>query len=61
MLASGKNGTPNSKLNGDTFINWSVAGQMERVTKDNEVVWKLNSTSGGAFGFNTLAKSLYPQ
>ena len=54
-------GEPTRYPNGDTFINWSVAGQMERVTQDKEVVWKLNSTAGGAFGFNTLAKSLYPQ
>ncbi|HEX6277382.1 MAG TPA: aryl-sulfate sulfotransferase, partial [Polyangiaceae bacterium] len=52
-------GEPTRYSNGDTFINWSTAGQMERVTETGEVVWKLNSGSGGVFGFNTLAKSFY--
>jgi hypothetical protein len=53
-------GEPARYPNGDTFINWSVAGQMERVNEAGEVVWQLNSKTGGAFGFNTLAPSLYP-
>lgn len=44
--------------NGDTFINWSTAGSMERVTEAGEVVWKLQSDLGAAFGFNSLAKTL---
>jgi hypothetical protein len=45
---------------GGTFVNWSAAGQMERVTAAGEVSWKLNTGAGYVFGFNTLASSLYP-
>ncbi|HTV18344.1 MAG TPA: aryl-sulfate sulfotransferase [Polyangiaceae bacterium] len=45
---------------GGTFINWSAAGQMERLTASGEVSWKVNTSAGYAFGFNTLAPSLYP-
>lgn len=45
---------------GSTFINWSAAGQMERLTAGGEVSWKLNTGAGYVFGFNTLAPSLYP-
>jgi len=53
-------GEPIRMTNGDTFINWSTAGQMERVNAAGESIWKLNAKAGGAFAFNTLAKSLYP-
>ncbi|MEO8177266.1 MAG: aryl-sulfate sulfotransferase [Deltaproteobacteria bacterium] len=46
--------------NGETFVNWSAAGQMERVTAAGERSWKLNTGAGYVFGFNTLAPSLYP-
>ena len=52
-------GEPNRLDDGSTFINWSTAGQMERVTADGESIWKLNSNAGAAFGFHTLARSLY--
>jgi hypothetical protein len=45
---------------GGTFVNWSAAGQMERLTAAGEVSWKLNTGAGYVFGFNTLAPSLYP-
>ena len=53
-------GEPNRLDDGSTFVNWSAAGQMERVTKDGDSIWKLNSGAGAAFGFHTLARSLYP-
>jgi hypothetical protein len=53
-------GEPTRFDNGDTFINWSAAGQMERVTAAGEVSWQLNAGIGFVFGFNTLADSLYP-
>jgi Arylsulfotransferase (ASST)/Purple acid Phosphatase, N-terminal domain len=53
-------GEPIRYENGDTFINWSAAGQMERVTAAGEQRWKLNTGAGFIFGFNTLAPSLYP-
>lgn len=45
---------------GGTFINWSAAGQMERLTASGEVSWKINTGAGYIFGFSTLAPSLYP-
>ncbi len=53
-------GEPTRMRDGTIFVNWSAAGQMERVTADGESVWKLNSGAGAAFGFHTLAESLYP-
>jgi hypothetical protein len=52
-------GEPVRLEGGDTFIDWSAAGQLERVTPDGRSLWKLNSGAGYAFGFSTLAKSLY--
>jgi len=45
---------------GGTFINWSAAGQMERLDPTGTRVWKLNTAAGFVFGFHTLAASLYP-
>ncbi len=52
-------GEPNRLSDGSTFINWSAAGQMERVDEDGDVTWKLTSDLGTAFGFHTLAETLY--
>jgi hypothetical protein len=53
-------GEPTRFDDGDTFINWSAAGQMERVTAAGEARWKLNTAAGFVFGFHTLVSSLYP-
>lgn len=53
-------GEPTRMDDGSTFVNWSSAGQLERVTEEGESIWKLNSPAGFAFGFHTLAESLYP-
>ena len=53
-------GEPTRLEDGDTFINWSAAGQLERVTPNGEAIWKLQSGAGFAFAFHTLAPSLYP-
>jgi hypothetical protein len=53
-------GEPTRFDDGSTFVNWSSAGQLELVNPEGESVWKLNSPAGFAFGFNTLAQSLYP-
>jgi Arylsulfotransferase (ASST)/Purple acid Phosphatase, N-terminal domain len=45
---------------GSTFINWSAAGQMERLDPAGATTWKLNTGAGYVFGFHTLATSLYP-
>lgn len=44
---------------GSTFINWSAAGQMERLDPAGTSIWKLNTGAGYVFGFHTLADSLY--
>lgn len=44
---------------GSSFINWSAAGQMERVSPTGTSIWKLNTPAGYVFGFHTLADSLY--
>jgi len=54
-------GEPTRLDDGDTFINWSAAGQMERVTPEGESIWQLNTNAGFAFGFHTLASSLYSE
>jgi hypothetical protein len=53
-------GEPIRLDNGDTFIDWSAAGQLERVNDKNESIWQLNTNIGYIFGFVTLAASLYP-
>jgi hypothetical protein len=52
-------GEPTRLENGDTFVNWSAAGQLERVTADSRSIWKLNTPLTFAFGFSTLADTLY--
>jgi hypothetical protein len=44
---------------GSTFINWGAAGQMERLNPSGKSTWKLNTGAGFAFGFHTLADTLY--
>jgi hypothetical protein len=45
---------------GSTFINWSAAGQMERLDAAGTSIWKMNTGAGFIFGFQMLASSLYP-
>jgi hypothetical protein len=52
-------GEPTRLPDGDVFIAWSAAGQLERVSPEGVSRWKLNTGSGFGFGFNTLATSLY--
>jgi hypothetical protein len=44
---------------GDTFVDWSVAGQMDRVDADGALRWRMNTDLGTAFGFLELHPSLY--
>ena len=52
-------GEPLRFEDGSTFINWGAAGQMERLDPAGTSIWKLNTNVGFAFGFHTLADSLY--
>lgn len=42
------------------LVNWSAAGQMDLVGEDGSSSWSLNLPAGFAFGFHTVASSLYP-
>ena len=53
-------GEPIRYPDGSVFINWSAAGQLERLDKDRRSTWKVNTGAGTIFGFNTVANSLYP-
>jgi len=53
-------GEPTRLPDGDTFVTWSAAGQMERIGPAGDRKWKLNAPAGNVFGFHTLAPSLYP-
>jgi hypothetical protein len=44
---------------GDTFVDWSYAGQLERVNPDGETTWKLNTPAGFVLGYPTLFPSFY--
>jgi hypothetical protein len=52
-------GEPIRLADGGTFINWSTAGQMERLDAAGTSIWKLNTDAGFAFAFQTLAASPY--
>lgn len=45
---------------GDTFVAWSVAGQLDRVSPEGQLEWSVNTGVGYAFGFVTLAPALVP-
>jgi len=45
--------------NGNTFVIWSSSGQMDEVTSDGELVWRVNADLGTAFGFGLPFSSFY--
>ncbi len=53
-------GEPTRLADGGVFITWSASGQLERLNAQGQSTWKLNTSAGFAFGFHTLADSLYP-
>jgi hypothetical protein len=52
-------GEPIRLPDGGTFVNWSTAGQMERLDPNGTSIWKLNTGAGFAFGFQVLTTNLY--
>lgn len=54
-------GEPQRLADGSTFVNWSAAGQLERLNENDERVWKLNTRAGYVFGFHQLADTLYAE
>jgi hypothetical protein len=45
--------------NGNTHINWSVQGQIDEVSPEGEVLWRLNGSLGSAFGYSERVDHLY--
>jgi len=45
--------------NGNTLITWSSAGQMDEVTPEGDVVWRLNLDLGAGFGYAVWRGALY--
>lgn len=45
--------------NGDTMVDFAVGGQIDRVTPEGEVTFRVNTAMGYAFGFNTVVEGLY--
>ena len=46
--------------NGNIMTVWSTAGQIDEVSMDQGLVWRLNLAEGAEFGLATRAESLYP-
>ena len=44
---------------GNTLVDFSVKGQVEEITPDGEVVWRLTLGMGGALGYMTWLEDLY--
>ncbi len=45
--------------NGDTLVDFAVGGQVDRVDPDGNLLWRINSPLGYAFGFMTAEEGLY--
>ena len=49
-----------TRLDGDiTLITWSTAGQIDAITHDHELVWRLNLDLGAGFSYVTWMDELY--
>ena len=47
--------------NGDTIVSWSTAGQLEQVDAEGELIWRINTDLGTAFGYLSHTDSLYAE
>ncbi len=45
---------------GTTLITWSMQGQIDQVSRDHELLWRVNLELGHTLGYTTLLDSLYP-
>ncbi|MFT5679626.1 MAG: hypothetical protein ACI8RZ_000530 [Myxococcota bacterium] len=43
---------------GNTRIVWRAQGQIDEVTPEGEIVWQLNASLGGGFGYVEWVDSL---
>lgn len=46
-------------LDGDVLATWSVAGRIDRVDRDEGVVWSAQASAGAGFGYGQFAPTLY--
>jgi hypothetical protein len=44
---------------GDTLVTWSSSGQVDRVSPEGELRWRINTELGVVFGFNVPTETLY--
>ncbi len=44
---------------GSTLITWSTLGQLDEVSSEGQVLWRLSAGLGGVFGYTTHLESLY--
>jgi len=42
-----------------TLVTWSTAGQVDLITDEHEVIWRLNVEMGAGFGYSSWLGSLY--
>lgn len=52
-------GEPTRLEDGDTFVNWSAASLLERVSPSGASEWRVEAPLGYVFGFHVLTESLY--
>jgi hypothetical protein len=45
---------------GNVLVNFGYAGQVHEVTPDGSLVWRLSLGLGGALGYTTVLRTLYP-
>ena len=45
--------------NGNTLITWSALGQIDEVTPEGTVVWRLKAEMGSGFGYTTWRETLF--
>lgn len=46
--------------NGNMLVTWAVQGQIDEITPEGELVWRLNVALGGALGYTSWVPTLYP-
>lgn len=52
-------GNPQRLDNGNTLVNFATGGQIDEVTPEGRVVWRVSSGLGGAFGYVEQIDALY--
>ena len=52
-------GNPQRLPDGSTLVNFATSGQIDQVSPEGEVVWRLSSYLGTAFGYMEWVESLY--